>query len=141
MAELVLFNTLGRKLEPFRPCVPGEARIYICGPTVYNQIHIGNLRTFLWGDLLRRYLEFRGLRVTQVMNITDVEDKIIRKAAEAGKDIYAYVEPYIASFHESLKALRIRNVRRSTPRGTSCLITSSGEPSGSSASAGSNPAT
>ena len=54
MTELVLFNTLGRKLEPFQPLVPGEARVYICGPTVYNEVHIGNLRTFLFGDLLRR---------------------------------------------------------------------------------------
>jgi cysteinyl-tRNA synthetase len=108
MSDLKLFNTLTREKETFVPFTPGEARMYSCGPTVYNHVHIGNLRTFLWGDLLRRYLEFRGLRVTQVMNITDVEDKIIRKATEAGQDIFAYVEPYIASFHESLKTLRIR---------------------------------
>jgi cysteinyl-tRNA synthetase len=108
MSDLKLFNTLTREKETFVPLTPGEARMYSCGPTVYNHLHIGNLRTFLWGDLLRRYLEYRGLRVTQVMNITDVEDKIIRKATEAGQDIFTYVEPYIASFHESLKALRIR---------------------------------
>ncbi len=107
MSDLKLYNTLTREKETFVPLTPGHARMYSCGPTVYNHLHIGNLRTFLWGDLLRRYLEFRGLRVTQVMNITDVEDKIIRKAAEAGKDIFTYVEPYIASFHESLEALRI----------------------------------
>ena len=93
MSDLKLFNTLTREKETFVPLTPGEARMYSCGPTVYNHVHIGNLRTFLWGDLLRRYLEFRGLRVTQVMNITDVEDKIIRKATEAGQDIFAYVEP------------------------------------------------
>jgi cysteinyl-tRNA synthetase len=108
MSDLKLFNTLTREKETFVPLTPGEARMYSCGPTVYNHLHIGNLRTFLWGDLLRRYLEYRGLRVMQVMNITDVEDKIIRKATEAGQDIFTYVEPYIASFHESLKALRIR---------------------------------
>jgi cysteinyl-tRNA synthetase len=108
MSDLKLFNTLTREKETFVPVTPGEVRMYSCGPTVYNHPHIGNLRTFLWGDVLRRYLQFRGLRVTQVMNITDVEDKIIRNAAAAGEDIFTYVEPYIASFHESLKALRIR---------------------------------
>jgi cysteinyl-tRNA synthetase len=108
MSDLKLFNTLTREKETFIPLTPGEVRMYSCGPTVYNHLHIGNLRTFLWGDMLRRYLEFRGLRVTQVMNITDVEDKIIRSAAAAGKDIFTYVEPYIASFHEAVKALRIR---------------------------------
>ena len=108
MSDLKLFNTLTREKETFIPLTPGEVRMYSCGPTVYNHLHIGNLRTFLWGDMLRRYLEFRGLRVTQIMNITDVEDKIIRNAAAAGKDIFTYVEPYIASFHESVKALRIR---------------------------------
>jgi cysteinyl-tRNA synthetase len=108
MSDLRLYNTLSREKETFIPLTPGEARIYSCGPTVYNHLHIGNLRTFLWSDLLRRYLQYRGLKVRQVMNITDVEDKIIREAAKAGKDIFAYVEPYIASFHESLAALRIR---------------------------------
>ena len=108
MSELMLFNTLSREKEQFVPLVPGEAKVYSCGPTVYNNPHIGNLRTFLWSDLLCRYLEYRGLRVTQIMNITDVEDKIIRKATEAGQDIHTYVEPYIAGFHESLKKLRIR---------------------------------
>ncbi len=108
MSDLKLFNTLTREKETFIPLTPGEVRMYSCGPTVYNHPHIGNLRTFLWGDMLRRYLEFRGLRVTQIMNITDVEDKIIRNAAAAGKDIFTYVEPYIASFHEAVKALRIR---------------------------------
>ena len=108
MSDLMLFNTLSREKEAFIPLVPGEARVYSCGPTVYNHPHIGNLRTFLWSDLLCRYLEYRGLRVTQVMNITDVEDKIIRNATAAGQDIRTYVEPYIAAFHDSLKKLRIR---------------------------------
>ncbi|HYO75039.1 MAG TPA: cysteine--tRNA ligase, partial [Thermoanaerobaculia bacterium] len=86
-----LFNTLSREKETFIPLRPGEVRMYSCGPTVYNHPHIGNLRTFLWSDLLRRYLEYRGLRVTQVMNITDVEDKIIRNANAAGQEIRTYV--------------------------------------------------
>jgi cysteinyl-tRNA synthetase len=108
MSELHLFNTLSREKEPFVPLRPGEVRMYSCGPTVYNNPHIGNLRTFLWSDVLRRYLEYRGLRVTQIMNITDVEDKIIRNASEARQDITTYVAPYIDAFHEALKKLRVR---------------------------------
>ena len=108
MSDLKLWNTLTRELETFEPLVPGEVRMYSCGPTVYGHPHIGNLRTFLWSDLLRRYLEFRGFRVRQVMNITDVEDKIIRNANAAGKDIDSYTAPFIVSFHESLGKLRIR---------------------------------
>jgi cysteinyl-tRNA synthetase len=108
MSDLKLFNTLTREKEVFLPIRPGEARMYSCGPTVYSYPHIGNLRTFLWSDLLRRYLEYRGLRVTQVMNITDVEDKIIRDANKAGQDIGTYVVPYIEAFFDGLKRLRVR---------------------------------
>jgi cysteinyl-tRNA synthetase len=108
MSDLRLFNTLTRDKETFVPLREGEARMYSCGPTVYGHPHIGNLRTFLWSDLLRRYLEYRGLRVTQIMNITDVEDKIIRNANQAGQDIHTYVAPYIESFHAALKKMRIR---------------------------------
>ena len=108
MSQLTLFNTLTRKLEPFEPLQPGHVRMYSCGPTVYNFIHIGNLRTFLWSDLLRRYLEWKGLRVTMVMNLTDVEDKIIRNAAAKGVDIYSYCAPYIDAFFEDIDTLRIR---------------------------------
>ena len=108
MSDLKLFNTLTREKETFVPLKPGEVRMYSCGPTVYYLPHIGNLRTFLWSDLLRRYLEFRGYRVTQIMNITDVEDKIIRNANAAKQDIYTYTAPFITAFHESLHALRIR---------------------------------
>jgi cysteinyl-tRNA synthetase len=108
MSDLKLFNTLTREKEPFIPLRPGEARMYSCGPTVYNNPHIGNLRTFVWSDILRRYLEYRGLRVTQVMNITDVEDKIIRNATRTGKDIGTYVVPFIDAFYASLDKLRIR---------------------------------
>jgi len=117
MSDLMLYNTLSREKEAFVPLVPGEARVYSCGPTVYNHPHIGNLRTFLWSDLLCRWLEYRGLRVTQVMNITDVEDKIIRNATAAGQDIRTYVEPYITAFHESLAKLRVRRAS-AYPRAT-----------------------
>jgi cysteinyl-tRNA synthetase len=108
MSDLKLFNTLTREKETFVPLVPGEVKMYSCGPTVYNRPHIGNLRTFLWSDLLRRYLEWRGLRVKQVMNITDVEDKIIRNANAAGKNILDYTAPFIEEFHKSLAELRVR---------------------------------
>jgi cysteinyl-tRNA synthetase len=108
MSDLKLFNTLTRAKETFVPLVPGEVRIYSCGPTVYNRLHIGNFRTFLWSDLLRRYLEWRGYRVRQVMNITDVEDKIIKAAIAVGKDINTYTAPFIESFHKEVAELRIR---------------------------------
>jgi len=107
VSELKLFNTLTREKEPFVPLTPGEVRMYSCGPTVYNHPHIGNLRTFLWSDLLRRYLAWRGYRVTQVMNITDVEDKIIRNANAAGQDIGTYTAPFIDGFHAAVRELRI----------------------------------
>jgi cysteinyl-tRNA synthetase len=108
MSDLMLFNTFSREKEIFAPLVPGHVRMYSCGPTVYNHPHIGNLRTFLWSDLLRRYLEWRGLKVTQIMNITDVEDKIIRNANAAGKPIGEYTQPFIDGFHEALRDLRVR---------------------------------
>ena len=107
MSELKLYNTLSREKEAFVPLTPGEVRMYSCGPTVYNHPHIGNLRTFLWSDLLRRYLVWRGYRVTQVMNITDVEDKIIRNANAAGQDIRTYTAPFIDGFHAAVRELRI----------------------------------
>jgi cysteinyl-tRNA synthetase len=108
MSELQLFNTLTREKETFVPLVAGEVRMYSCGPTVYNHPHIGNLRTFLWSDLLRRYLEFRGFRVMQVMNITDVEDKIIKNANAAGQDINTYTAPFISAFFDALGELRVK---------------------------------
>jgi cysteinyl-tRNA synthetase len=108
MSDLKLYNTLTREKELFIPLTPGEVKMYSCGPTVYNRPHIGNLRTFLWSDLLRRYLEWRGLRVKQVMNITDVEDKIIRDANKAGQDIRTYTAPFIDEFHAAVAEMRIR---------------------------------
>src|SRR5512141_2531845 len=76
--SISLYNTLTRKVEPISPVTPGEMRIYSCGPTVYNFAHIGNLRTFLFQDLMKRALLAAGYQVRHCMNITDVEDKIIR---------------------------------------------------------------
>ncbi len=110
MTDLTLFNTLGRKLEPFRPLTPGEARVYICGPTVYNEVHIGNLRTFLFGDLLRRSLRYLGFKVTQVMNLTDVDDKTIQGAHKAGVSLPEYTEPFVKTFLRDLDALHMERV-------------------------------
>jgi cysteinyl-tRNA synthetase len=101
------FNTLGRRLEPFAPLAAGRAGIYTCGPTVYNHVHIGNLRTFLFEDLLCRSLRFLGYDVLQVMNLTDVDDKTIRGAQEGRVELDAFTEPYIESFFADLAALNV----------------------------------
>jgi cysteinyl-tRNA synthetase len=115
--EIVFFNTLGRKLEPFEPLVPGKARIYACGPTVYNQVHIGNLRTFLFEDLLRRSLRYLGYEVYQVMNLTDVDDKTILGAHNAGLPLREYTEPFIQAFLRDLDTLHMERVE-DFPRAT-----------------------
>ena len=101
------FNTMSGKKEEFVPLVENRVGMYTCGPTVYNYAHIGNFRTYMFEDLLRRYLKFRGYNVTQVMNLTDVEDKIIRDSTAAGVDIYAFTKPYIEAFFEDLDTLGI----------------------------------
>ncbi len=108
IAESVkFFNTLGRRLEPFEPLEPGKVGIYTCGPTVYNTVHIGNLRTFLFEDLLCRSLRFLGFEVTQIMNLTDVDDKTIRGAFEKGLALDVYTAPFIASFAADLATLNV----------------------------------
>src|SRR5438067_9719719 len=104
---LNLFNTLSRSVEPFAPLDPAGKKvgIYCCGPTVYDFGHIGNFRTFAFGDLLRRYLEFKGYTVTHVMNITDVEDKIIARVHEAKMSLRDYTSRYEQAFLEDLKTL------------------------------------
>ncbi|MBX7254716.1 MAG: cysteine--tRNA ligase [Candidatus Hydrogenedentes bacterium] len=100
-------NTLTRTKEVFTPLSPGEVRMYTCGPTVYNFAHIGNLRTFLFEDLLRRHLKYRGFKVTHVMNLTDVEDKIIRTCRETGESLKALTGRYTQAFFEDLDTLGI----------------------------------
>src|ERR671914_2055012 len=107
MSELRLYNTLTRCVEPFAPLDGRTARIYSCGPTVYNPAHLGNFRTFLFNDLLRRTLRLRGWSVRQVMNLTDVDDKIIRRAAEQGKTIRDVTEPVAELFYQDREYLRI----------------------------------
>jgi cysteinyl-tRNA synthetase len=102
-----VFNTLSRQLEEIVPLEGDHVRLYTCGPTVYNAAHIGNFRTYVFEDLLRRYLKYSGFRVTQVMNLTDVDDKTIRGAMAAGISLDAYTAPYKAMFFEDLKVLNI----------------------------------
>lgn len=105
------------QVEEFESIEAGHVRMYTCGPTVHDYSHVGNFRTFLFEDLLRRVLEQEGYRVTQVMNLTDVEDRIIRKAAERGQTIDDFTEQYIEAFFEDLDTLRIERAEH-YPRAT-----------------------
>jgi len=98
-------NNLTDKTEDFIPLQNNEVKMYLCGPTVWNFAHIGNFRTFAFGDLLRRYLKFKGYSVTHVMNLTDVDDRIIEKSKEAGKTIDEFVQPFIEAFWDDSDAL------------------------------------
>ena len=107
MHELKLHNTLSGKTEPFVPLTAGEVKMYTCGPTVYDYAHIGNFRTFVFQDILRRYLKQRGLKLTHVMNLTDVDDRIIANAAAAKVGIREYTEKFVQAFFADCKALSI----------------------------------
>jgi cysteinyl-tRNA synthetase len=104
---LRFYNSLSHQVEPFQPLTPGKATLYTCGPTVYNYAHIGNFRAYMFEDLLRRTLKFCGHDVTQVMNLTDVDDKTIRGSIQAKKPLRDYTQLYKDAFFEDLKALRI----------------------------------
>ena len=110
-------NTMTRRLEAFEPLEAGKVGMYTCGPTVYNYAHIGNYRTYIFEDLLRRFLKWKGFDVVQVMNVTDVDDKTIRGAREAGASLDEYTAPYIAAFFDDLDALRIQRAEH-YPRAT-----------------------
>ncbi len=116
---LKLFNTLSRSVQEFVPLDPTGKRVglYCCGPTVYDFAHIGNWRTFLFADLVRRYLEFKGYAVQHVMNITDVDDKIITKVRESKTSLRDFTGKFEAAFFEDLKTLNCRNPHQ-TPRAT-----------------------
>jgi cysteinyl-tRNA synthetase len=104
---LRLHNTLTQQVEPFTPLDGHTVRMYTCGPTVYNYVHIGNLRTFTFQDVLRRWLRARGFALDHVMNITDVDDKIIRNATREGKTISDYTAEYTKAFLEDAATLRL----------------------------------
>lgn len=103
-----IYNTLTREKEEFVPINAGEARIYACGPTVYNYIHIGNARPLVIFDILRRYLEYRGYKVLFAQNFTDVDDKMIRRANEEGVTVADVAEKYIAAYREDADGLHVR---------------------------------
>jgi len=102
-----LYNTLTRRVEPFAPADGTTVRMYTCGPTVYNPAHLGNFRTFLFEDLLRRVLRLNGWKVEQVMNLTDVDDKIIARSVQQGKTISEVTVPVTEIFHRDREFLRI----------------------------------
>lgn len=102
-----LYNSLSRQVEDFEPADGRTVRMYSCGPTVYNYVHIGNLRTFVFQDILRRHLRNSGWKLLHVMNITDVEDKIIQGAAQAGVEIAAYTRKYADAFFADCQLLRL----------------------------------
>ncbi|MBI4875489.1 MAG: cysteine--tRNA ligase [Acidobacteria bacterium] len=105
-------NTLTQQIEEFQPADGHTVRMYTCGPTVWNFVHIGNLRTFTFQDILRRWLRARGFALDHVMNLTDVDDRIIREAAAAGKTIYEYTEQYTQAFLDDAAALRLERPER-----------------------------
>jgi cysteinyl-tRNA synthetase len=117
---LKLYNTLTAQVEEFVPLDDNRVRMYVCGPTVYDYAHIGNFRTFLFADLLRRYLKYKGYALTHVMNITDIEDKIIKRAHEEGEDFRAFTTKYINLFFEDWDALGLERPEQII-RATDCI--------------------
>jgi cysteinyl-tRNA synthetase len=105
---LQLFNTLTRQIEEFAPLAPPRVTFYMCGPTVYNFAHIGNFRTFVFGDLLRRYLEYSGYDVFMIMNLTDVDDRTIKAAAASGVSLDEHTARFVDAFFEDRDYLRIK---------------------------------
>lgn len=114
---LKFHNTLSNQLEEFHPLNEGEVKLYICGPTVWSFAHIGNFRTFVFGDILRRYLKYQDYKLTHVFNLTDVDDRIIKEAKNAGKTIDEFTAPFIRAFWEDFDALGLERPEI-TPRAT-----------------------
>src|ERR1700692_1194953 len=109
---LRFYNTLTQQVQPFAPLHGNVVRMYTCGPTVYNFVHIGNLRAFTFQDILRRWLRARGYELDHVMNITDVEDKIIRNATAENKSIQEYTATYTQAFLDDIATLRLERPER-----------------------------
>jgi cysteinyl-tRNA synthetase len=103
-----LFNTLTRKKETFTPLEEGKVKMYTCGPTVYDYAHIGNFRAFLFEDLLKRWLTYRGFQVTHIMNLTDIDDKTIKGSQNKGVPLRQFTDFYVQAFFEDIKALNIQ---------------------------------
>jgi len=105
---LKLYNSLTRKKEPFKPIKKGNVRLYTCGPTVYSYAHIGNFRAYIFADLLKRYLIYSGYKVKHVMNITDIDDKTIKRSGEQGISLKEFTEKYIEEFFKDIDTLNIQ---------------------------------
>ncbi len=106
--SIKIYNTLTREKEEFIPLEKGKVKMYVCGPTVYNHIHIGNARPAIFFDTVRKYLEFRGYEVKYVQNFTDVDDRIIQAGVEMGKTAQEVSEMFINSYHENVGKLGVR---------------------------------
>lgn len=105
---MIIYNTMTRKKEEFQPIEPGRVKIYACGPTVYNYIHIGNARPIIIFDILRRYFEYKGYQVTFVQNFTDVDDKLIKRATEENSTVAAVAKKYIGEYTKDAAGLNVR---------------------------------
>lgn len=105
---LRVYNTLTHKLESFQPLEEGKVSMYVCGPTVYNYVHIGNARVFVFFDVVRRYLQYQGYEVTYVQNFTDVDDKLIQRAQEENTTVQEMAERYIKAYFEDMEALGVK---------------------------------
>ena len=101
-----IYNTLSRQKEPFETIEPNKVRLYVCGPTVYDDAHVGHAMSSIVFDVMRRYLEYRGYEVKHVMNYTDVDDKVIRRALELDVDPVGLAEKYIRQYDQYLEELR-----------------------------------
>ena len=110
--SLKFFNTLERKNVEFKSIEPNKVQMYTCGPTVYDYGHIGNFRTFVFQDILRRYLEYKGYEVTQIMNLTDVDDKTIKGAQLEGISLKKFTERYTKAFFEDRDTLNIEHAEQ-----------------------------
>ena len=116
-----IYNTLTRKKENFEPITPGKIKMYTCGQTVYNHIHIGNARFYVAFDAIRRYLEYKGYEVTYVQNFTDIDDKLIQRAAEENTTVQSLAKKYIASTKEDLEKLNVKSATIN-PRATEEIV-------------------
>ncbi|WP_281200851.1 cysteine--tRNA ligase [Staphylococcus schleiferi] len=105
---ITLYNALTRQKETFKPIEPGKVKMYVCGPTVYNYIHIGNARPAINYDVVRRYFEYKGYEVNYVSNFTDVDDKLIKRSQELGETVPEIADRYIKAFHEDTGALNVK---------------------------------
>lgn len=117
MQDFYIYNTLTREKDKLEPLAPPRVGIYVCGPTVYDYAHIGNFRTFMFSDMLRRSLTFCGYEVNEVMNLTDVDDKTIERAGKENEDLRQYTDRYIEAFFDDLDNLRIERAEH-YPRAT-----------------------